>query len=329
MTIAEIAAQAGVSKASVSRYLNNGYVSEEKRERIRRVIEETGYVPSRQAQQLRTGRTRMVGVILPRIDSESISRVVRGISQVLDRAGFQIILANTENDEKKELEYLEVFRKGRVDGILLVATVLTAAHHRAIRQREVPLVVIGQEVPECPSVFHDDIGAARALTERMLNAGRHRLAYIGVTPKDKAVGAGRRAGVEQALAAAGLALDETLCEQTPFSLEGGRDACMRLLQRGADFDALFCATDSIAAGAMQALIEAGRRVPKDVMVTGVGHGRLSGFLQPPLTTAHYYYEKSGMEAARLLLEQIEDPENADDRQIRLGFELIEQGSTKV
>ena len=188
-------------------------------------------------------------------------------------------------------------------------------------------MAIGQQVPECPSVFHDDTSAAKALARVMLDAGRRKLAYIGVTPRDKAVGAGRRAGVEQALAGAGLILDEALCEQTPFSLEGGREACTRLLQRGAAFDALFCATDSIAAGAMQALAAAGKRVPQDVMVTGVGHGRLSGFLQPPLTTAHFYYEKSGMEAARLLLEQIEDPENADNRQIRLGFELIEQGST--
>lgn len=120
MTIAEIAARAGVSKTAVSRYLNDGYVSAEKREAIRKVIEETGYVPSRQAQMLRTGQSGLIGVILPRIDSESIGRIVRGISRVLGSSSYQLLLANTENHAEKELEYLDVFRKGRVDGILLV-----------------------------------------------------------------------------------------------------------------------------------------------------------------------------------------------------------------
>ena len=108
MTIAEIASRAGVSKAAVSRYLNNGYVSSEKREAIRRVIEETGYVPSQQAQTLRTGKSRMVGVIVPRIDSESISRVVAGISRVLEEQGYRLLLANTDNRVEKELEYLDM-----------------------------------------------------------------------------------------------------------------------------------------------------------------------------------------------------------------------------
>ena len=132
MTIAEIASRAGVSKAAVSRYLNNGYVSSEKREAIRRVIEETGYVPSQQAQTLRTGKSRMVGVIVPRIDSESISRVVAGISKVLEAQGYRLLLANTDNNIQKELEYLEVFRSGNVDGVILVATILSGAHKQAL-----------------------------------------------------------------------------------------------------------------------------------------------------------------------------------------------------
>ena len=107
MNINEIAQMAGVSRATVSRYLNHGYVSEEKQERIRKVIEETGYKPSAQAQTLRTKRTRQVGVIIPKIHSESISRMVAGISMVLKEAGFLLLLADTENKEKEELEYLE------------------------------------------------------------------------------------------------------------------------------------------------------------------------------------------------------------------------------
>ena len=96
------------------------------------MIEETGYVPSQQAQTLRTGKSRMVGVIVPRIDSESISRVVAGISRVLEEHDYHLLLANTDNNIHKELEYLEVFRSGNVDGVILVATILSGAHRQAL-----------------------------------------------------------------------------------------------------------------------------------------------------------------------------------------------------
>ena len=98
MTINEIAEMAGVSRATVSRYLNNGYVSGEKSEKIRKVIEETGYQPSAQAQVLRTKRTKLVGVIIPKINSDSISRMVAGISSVLSDAGYELLLANTDKE---------------------------------------------------------------------------------------------------------------------------------------------------------------------------------------------------------------------------------------
>lgn len=111
MNINEIARLAGVSRATVSRYLNKGYVSEEKKEIIRKVIEETGYQPSAQAQTLRTKKTSLVGVILPKINSDTISREVAGISDVLTARGYQLILANTNNNLDEELKYLSLFKR--------------------------------------------------------------------------------------------------------------------------------------------------------------------------------------------------------------------------
>ncbi len=110
MTIAEIAKLAGVSSAAVSRYLNNGYISDEKKQKIKQVIEQTGYRPSLQAQTLRTKKSKLIGIVLPKINSETISRIVAGISLILSEQGFQILLANTENSVEKELEYLSVFQ---------------------------------------------------------------------------------------------------------------------------------------------------------------------------------------------------------------------------
>lgn len=143
MTISEIAKRAGVSSAAVSRYLNNGYLSDEKRIAIQKVIEETGYKPSAQAQNLRTKKTKMIGVILPKIDSSSIGRIVAGIQSVIEEKGYQLLLANAQNNPDKELEYLEIFDDKRVDGIVFIATVITNAHKKLLKKTKVPIVIVG------------------------------------------------------------------------------------------------------------------------------------------------------------------------------------------
>ena len=146
MTINEIAEMAGVSRATVSRYLNQGYVSQEKRERIREAIEKTGYQPSSQAQTLRTKKTKLVGVILPKISSDTVSRMVAGISDVLSKRGYQLLLANTNNDTEEELKYLNLFKDNQVDGILFIATIFSHRHKKILKEYRVPVVILGQRL---------------------------------------------------------------------------------------------------------------------------------------------------------------------------------------
>ena len=156
MTIKEIARLANVSSAAVSRYLNGGYISEEKRAQIRKVIEETGYHPSAQARTLRTKRASLVGVVVPKINSESISRVTEGIGNVLAARGYQMLLASTDNNAKKEIEYLHLFEKYPVDGIILIGTMITAEHRRFLKNARIPVVVTGQNTKYANCVYHDD-----------------------------------------------------------------------------------------------------------------------------------------------------------------------------
>ena len=131
MTINEIAKMAGVSRATVSRYLNDGYVSEEKKERIAGVIAETGYIPSSQAQMLRTKKTGLIGVIIPKISSDSIGRMVDGIGEELAKEGYQLLLASTNNNEREEVRYLQTFRNNYVDGVILIGTIFRKEHRKA------------------------------------------------------------------------------------------------------------------------------------------------------------------------------------------------------
>ena len=213
MNIAEIAKRAGVSSAAVSRYFNNGYISEEKKERIRRVVEETGYRPSVQAQTLRTKKTKLVGVIVPKIASASIGRVVEGILSILNANGYQMLLAVTQNDPKKELEYLDTFRDKQVDGVVLNATIFTPEHKRVLKDCAVPVVIVGQQLPGYCAVFHDDYHASYDLTRLLLDKGRRKLGYISGDLRDQAVGAERYAGLEDAQSSTVTSLQVTRTER--------------------------------------------------------------------------------------------------------------------
>lgn len=204
MNISEIAKLAGVSSAAVSRYFNNGYISEEKKEAIRKVVEQTGYRPSVQAQTLRTKKTKMIGVIVPKVASTSIGKIVEGILSVLNESGYQMLLAVTQNNPKKELEYLAAFNDKQVDGVIFAATILTAEHKRALKKLSVPVILVGQQYPGHCCIYHDDYHATRDLTGAVVAMGRRNLGYIGAIIQDKAVGTERFRGYEDAVSEAGI-----------------------------------------------------------------------------------------------------------------------------
>ncbi len=265
----DVAELAGVSSAAVSRYLNGGYISADKAERIKQAIELTGYVRSSQARALRTGSTKLIGVIVPKINSESVSRITAGIGQVLGRRGYQMLLANTDNAPDRELEYLDLFQNHPVDGIVLVATMITDEHRRAIESCRVPIVLIGQNVEGAACVYHDDYEAAFELGQALAGRVDGKIAYIGVTEEDRAAGYDRRRGFEAGLRAAGNPLDAALIRLGSFTLDSGYGAARELLSVDPDVSFIACATDTMAAGALRAIDE----------VRGMGEGihRVSGF----------------------------------------------------
>ena len=326
MNISEIAKLAGVSKAAVSRYLNDGYLSEEKKQAIAKVIAETGYRPMIQAQSLRTRKTRIIGVVLPKINSFSISTILAGIESVLEKQGFQILLADSHNDPERELESLRLYAHQRVDGVILIATVLTAAH-RALLRRMGPVVVVGQRLRGVNCVYHDDYNAFYEMTKLVLAKGCRRLGYIGALPKDVAVGAERSRAWADALTAAGMADQAGNTVIAEFSIASGREKARELWEKFGPLDAVICATDSMAVGALQYLRSQGVRVPGQTLLTGQGASNISEATTPTITTIRYFYEESGTSAARLLLEQLETPD-LPAKEIKLGYTLVEQDSTR-
>ena len=326
MNISEFAKIAGVSKSAVSRYFNDGYVSDEKRRLIESAIETTGYAPSVQAQNVRTKVTKLVGVIIPKLSSESCAREVEGISQVLSEQGYQLLLVNAANDPKKEVEYLELFRNNRVDGVIFLASIFTTLHDAVLKKMRVPVVIVGQEYSGFNCVCHDDYKAAYALTEMMIKKGINRPAFIGVTEEDKAAGLARKNGFLSALSDNGIAVSKRNMQTAEFKMDSGYEKAEMLLKNDELPDYIFCATDSIAAGAMLCCREHGLKIPEDIMIAGMGDSQLCKVTSTALTSVHFHYKTAGMEAADMLLNSLKRSSSVP-RTLTLDCEIIERDST--
>lgn len=327
MDINEIARLAGVSRATVSRYLNNGYVSQEKRRLISRVIQETGYVPSQSAQQLRTGKTNLVGVIIPKINSQSVARMVAGITEGFVGTDYQMLLANTNNSPDEELRYLRLFAdQNRVDGIIFMATVITSEHLKVMRALTTPLVILGQDLEGYNCVYHDDYRASFEVSRFALRSCRQP-AYIGVLPDDIAAGEMRHRGFTDACRAAGITPLPEAQVIGNFTVESGYLCCEQLMDTVPDIDTISCATDDIAFGAITCLAEYGHRVPDEVQVTGIGDSELSRILVPSLTSAHLFYKTSGREAAKMLVAAMDGGDEIP-RELKMGYEIYGRNSTR-
>ena len=306
MNISEFAKEAGVSVSAVSRYFNDGYLAEDKKEKIKAALERTGYVPSYSARTVRSKVTKLIGVILPKLSSESISRVTEGISEVFGKEGFE--------------------RQNRVDGVILLASVFTDLHRSLLAKMRVPVVIIGQQLKGYNCVCHNDFGAAYSMTKLMLSKGVKRPAFIGANPDDKAAGEDRRKGYERAVAEAGLTVDPKYCEIAKFSMESGYEKAKRLFSNRLKPDCVFCATDNIAAGAMLYLRENGISVPNDVMIGGIGDSRFGRVLYVPLSTVHLHYKTAGIEGAKMLLSEMKSSSRVHWI-LQLEYDIVEREST--
>ena len=321
MQIKDIAALAGVGHSTVSRYLNGGYVSEEKRERIRKVIEETGYVPSKQAQSLRSKVTRQIGVIIPKLNSDSISRMISGVSSVLNGRGYYLLLANVDNDERAELKYLNLFTGSKiVDGIILVGSVFTPEHERIMRDIDLPFVILAQYHEGFSCVYHNNVAAAEGIAREVIKGAAHP-AVIGTRPDDLSTGRDRKEGFTRAVC--GGQFNE---EVSNYNMSGGFEACKRLMEAHPETDAIFCATDHIAVGALEYLKSSGKRVPQDVSLGCVGGTEIIDVCSPKISCANLDYFGSGCAAAKLLLEKIEG--GAFVRQVQTSFEIEIKQTTR-
>lgn len=329
LSIIDIAKMAGVSKSTVSRYLNTGYVSEEAKEKIQAVLDETGYKPQRHAKSMRTKKTNLIGVIVPKISTTTAARVIEGVTDVLSQNGYDILIANTNLSTEKEIEYLKIFRSNQVDGIIFMATKVTDEHVEIMKMVEVPIVVVAQKIDEFPSVFYDDYTAAKEATSFLLEKGHENIGFIGVYEEDVAVGVHRKNGYKDALVEKNIKVIDDNILIGDFSSKSGYELAKNLMGNEIKPTAILAVTDNLAIGAMEYLKESNYKIPEDIAVMGMGDSNVASVVSPKLTTVHFHYKTSGIKASEILLYQIENPskfhrKKVEDFKIKCG--LIKRAS---
>ncbi|MEV4663729.1 LacI family DNA-binding transcriptional regulator [Micromonospora echinofusca] len=307
--IDDVARLAGVSTATVSRALRGlPTVSAATRRRVLAAAEQLEYAVSPSASRLAGGRTGTVAVVVPRITRWFFGTVVEAVEDLLQQAGYDLLLYNLGGREQVRQRVLRTANlHKRVDAIMLVATPLRPADLTALTKLKLPGVTIssGTVVPDWPCVRIDDVGVARTATRHLLDLGHRRIAHISGDPDDElayTTHLDRRRGYREALAAAGIEPDPCLDVESQFTISGGTRATEELLRRGDPPTAIFAACDEMAMGAMTALRDAGLRVPQDVSVIGVDDHDLASVLG--LSTIAQPAAEQGRLAARILLDPL-------------------------
>jgi DNA-binding LacI/PurR family transcriptional regulator len=319
-TLDQVAARAGVGRGTVSRVVNGSpQVSPRAREAVERAIEELGYVPNRAARSLVTRRSDAVALVV--LESEErvfaepfFARIVRAIGSALSETHMQLWLAMAQSPPQRRLVERHLTDQ-HVDGVMLLSLHDDDPLPVLLAERGLPTVLGGRSARMLASadldgadgriafVDNDNEGGAYAAVEYLLASGRGTVAVIA-GPQDMGAGVARLQGYRNALAKAGVPGDERLIAYGDFGEASGIAAMHELLDARPDLDAVFAASDLMAAGALRALRERGRSVPADVAVVGFEDSTIAHRTDPPLTTVHQSVDQMGREMARLLLARI-------------------------
>ena len=302
VTIKDIAELAGVAKSTVSRYLNGGSVGKATREKLDRVIRDTNYEPNQFAQSLKSKQTKMIGVIVPRLDSYAASRTMMGIDEQLTERGYQMLVVNTAQQTEREIEQLYNLAKQKVAGIIWLGTTVTERHLEAIETIQIPVLLIGQQHDNVHSLVYPDHEAAYALGTRFTEWGHRNVVYVGVYESDIAVGQARRDGFLKAFQESESNVNII---QTTFKIEDAIPIGEQLADEVGTISLIVCATDNIALGVLKGLANQGVSVPRDVSVSGFGGYDFTEVLHPSITTVHLPYRRTGAKAADMMLKLLQ------------------------
>ncbi|MBM7704613.1 LacI family DNA-binding transcriptional regulator [Metabacillus iocasae] len=303
VTIKDVAKQANVSVATVSRILNNlpGY-SEETKQKVVKVIDELGYQPNAIARGLISKKTNTMGVLLPKVSDLFASEILAGIEDVAHEFDHSVIICKTDKDGTRTMKYLQTLREKQVDGIIIVSEYITKEYYDMLTRMNIPVVLVAtQSNYDIPCIKVDDFKASYEAVTYLLDKGHIHIGMISGTRSDKMTTTPRVHGYRQALIDSGLPFTENAVAYGDFGFQSGIECMQQLLSHQKHLTAVFCASDEMAIGALSYLYKQGIKVPEQISLLGYDNTATAQKAIPPLTTIEQPLYKMGRRAFEVLI----------------------------
>lgn len=323
VTIFDVAAKAGVSHSTVSRVLNNKTnVNAETRERVLQVMAQLGYIGSVSARSLAGGISRVVGLLVDRLNTGYMDEIIRGIDETLEMHHYNLMLYTTHRQKTSEVAYVTKLTHDLVDGLILIVPRNEKAYLDTLQKRKFPHVLIDYQGynRHIPSIITTNHKGGYDATAYLIEMGHRRIGFI---TGEMAYGCAveRLAGYRAALVAHGMPFDPELVSEGNFLQPEGYRCAQQLLSLPEPPTALFVSNDAMAFGAMEAARELGLRIPADLSIIGFDDIPQAAHVHPALSTVHQPLEEMGRSAVELLLKYIANP-LAEIERIELSTRLI-------
>ncbi len=330
-TIKDISRLAEVSTATVSKVVNGKAekISLTTKERITRIIEEVGYIPNRIASSMVTKRTKTIGLIIPDIANPFFPELARGVEDLANKEGYTLILCNSDNDLKKEDDYLGMLQEKMVDGIIFTASSNHSAVSLALNKSKIPVITVERNIDGLMSqqtiVANNEIGAFTAV-KHMLKCGYNKILYLSGPIKSKPAQE-RYSGYLRALKESNIEPMKFHLIEGYYSGDWSFIRVQKIIKEGFDYDGIFCGNDLIALGALKALQASDIDVPNQVGLVGFDDIYMAQMVNPELTTVRQPNYEMGYQAAENLLAMIDNEKTMLNLNL-LKTRLIVRGSTR-
>ncbi|GAA0484525.1 catabolite control protein A [Salinibacillus aidingensis] len=329
VTIYDVAREANVSMATVSRVVNgNPNVKPATRTKVLNAIESLGYRPNAVARGLASKKTTTVGVIIPDISSIFFAELARGIEDIATMYKYNIILSNSDQNKNKELHLINTMLGKQVDGIVFMGGDITEDHIKEFQSAPVPVVLAATIDPTntVPSVNINYEQAAFEAISRLIENGNRSIGFVS-GPLDTAMNNQKMEGYKRALQKGGLEVDEDLIFRGDYTYQSGHDGFTKLIEQDKQPSAVFVASDEMALGVVHGAQDKGFKVPDDIEVVGFDNTRLATMVRPTLSTVIQPMYDIGAVSMRLLTKFMNE-ETVDEQNVILPHRLIERNSTK-
>jgi len=329
LTIRDIAKRADVSVSTVSRVLRGREtVAEELRQRVLATADEMGYSPNRAAQSLRSGRTNLVGLVIPDITTPFFAEIARSAGRTLGEAGFSVLLCDADENPDSERRHVEVLEERRIDGLLITpSSDKRAGCYEETAARGIPVVLVDRLASRTlDSVRTDNIAGTFQLVTYFISRGYDRFGVV-TGRRDSLSTRERMQGFRSACRALNVPEDNVILEDGMMTVGGGYEATKRLMQRQPSPRAIFAATSLMGVGSLRALKELGYEIPRDVALAMFDDTSLADLVDPPITVISQPIDLIGQTAARMLLERMKGEVLEPGREVLVQPSLIIRQST--